>query len=131
MSSRYFCPHCNNQINIDDKIVLIFTTKDNKSALVFLHAQLGNYNVKCSIDLNFKSQESVNFYCPICKENLESKNYENFATLNLVENNKTYEIIFSRIYGVKCTYKIQEKLISAFGADAKKYSDIINISRWK
>jgi len=120
---NYICPKCRGFLSIDNEI--IFLTKNNKedSAIVLLSAELGDYSFRKNPNVDFAEGDHVNFICPICYENLIADKYEeNLARVIMIdETGKEVEVVFSQVLGEKCTYKICDKGIDAFGADKDNY----------
>jgi len=125
MSDNYFCPVCKGQINVNDNIVLIAFAKNNMKGLVFLHTELGNYKSNINSSFKIEENEQVEFLCPYCHSNIEyhttKTNLANLVRIN--DNNKESLVIFSKIYGEKCTYVIEDKKLKTYGEHAKRYSD--------
>ena len=125
MKDNYFCPVCKNQLNVDENIVLIAFAKNSVKGLVFLHTELGNY--KSMINSNFAVEENeiVEFLCPYCHSNIEyhSTKTNLVSLVRINEYHKEAVVIFSKIYGEKCTYVIEDKKLRTYGEHAVRYSD--------
>lgn len=112
MKTKILCSHCNHSINVGEDIVLVAKNAMGEKGLVFLHSKLGNYTSKFSSEFNTAEGESIRFSCPICHDNLTNLKNEKLADVILVdENNKRFQITFSKIYGEHCTYKIEEDVV--------------------
>jgi len=125
MKTKYVCSHCNQNINVGEDIVLVAKNKDGKKSLVFLHTTLGNYTSKFNPDFAIKEGDLVKFLCPICHANLTNKKHNHLADFTMIdENEKKFNIVFSQIYGEKCTYKIEEqKVVESFGKHLERYQN--------
>jgi len=113
MKTKFLCPECQNTINVGDDIVLVAKTKNGLKGIIFLHAELGNYTSRFNDDFTLVEGNIVTFCCPICNHNLTNHKHQNLAHLvRIDENGKEAFIVFSKIYGEQCTYKIDEKQIT-------------------
>jgi hypothetical protein len=126
---NFICPHCRGQLRVYNSIIFLTKTSTGKAGLLLINAELGNYNVKMhpSYD-NFTEGEYVEFICPICYEEMDADEFnKNLAKIIMQEENGTEStIIFSKIVGEKCTYKITDDGIKAFGKDADEYKSILS-----
>jgi len=120
----YICPFCKGHLRLAKEIIFLTKTKSGQSSLVLLSPEIGDYNVVTAPNTNYESGEHVNFICPICYENLDAKDYgDNLAKIYMVDKNgKQSEILFSKIVGEKCTYKISGEDVESFGDNANKYT---------
>jgi len=126
METNYLCPECRSLLNIGEKIVLSVRLKNKQNGLLLFEKILGNYNVKKQEILHYREGDIVDFFCPICHENLQSKIHPNLAHLILIDELETeYAIFFSRIAGEHATYKIKDQIIESFGDDQKIYKSFI------
>ena len=125
MKAKYLCSHCKQPINVDKDIVLVAKNEMGNEGLVFLHTELGNYTSKFCSSLNITEGDLVSFSCPICHHNLTNKNHESLAQFTLIDDDgKKFTINISKIYGEKCTYKVEEqKVVESFGEHLSRYLD--------
>jgi hypothetical protein len=67
--------------------------------------------------------------CPICHSNLTALNVNrNLAEIIMVDKEgREFEIFSSEIIGEKCTYKIRDKDLEAFGANARRYTNFFGV----
>ena len=123
MKVKYLCPHCRSEINPDQNIILSAKARKNHVGLVLLHEEIGNYSVIVSPSFKVEIGETVDFFCPVCHGSLNTEKGGHFATyIRVDEQNKEANIIISRKYGEKCTYKVDEiKNVESYGESAKKY----------
>ncbi|HOY32160.1 MAG TPA: hypothetical protein PKW80_09800 [Bacteroidales bacterium] len=127
MKTNFLCPHCRGHLRVSNSIIFLTKTNKGKSGLLLVSPELGDYNVKVHPEYNnFEEGEIVNFICPICYENLDAKEYDkNLAKIIMKEEDgKESTIVFSKITGEKCTYKIYQGTISSYGTDAEGYKSI-------
>jgi len=124
MHSSYICPHCDGHLKIDKDIIFLTKTKNGDSGLVLISPEIGDYNYKSHPSVNYAEGDHVNFICPICYENLDAKEYgnENLAKIIMIdESGKRFNIVFSKVKGQKCTYKVSEDSFEAFGKNSGEY----------
>lgn len=125
MEATYLCPHCRSSINDDHHIILSAESSKGLKGLVFMAREIGNYSVTHSSSLEIRKDEIADFYCPVCHETLNSSQGENLASLVRVEKNlKNSRIVFSRKYGERITFKIDDdKKVESFGESISRFVD--------
>ncbi|OFX21811.1 MAG: hypothetical protein A2033_05860 [Bacteroidetes bacterium GWA2_31_9] len=130
MKSNYLCPHCRGYLNVGENIIFAAKTKSHKRGLVLLSPKIGDYSVITHIDFKFEQGELISFYCPICNISLEATAVnENLANVVMKdETGKEYDVFFSGIAGERCTYKITDKKVEAFGEKSIHYINFFNLS---
>ncbi len=124
MNKSYICPHCKGHLMIDKDIIFLTKTKQGESGLVLISPEIGDYSYKSHPSVKYKDGDHVNFICPICYENLDAKEYEskNLAKIYMIdEKGKQHSIVFSKIKGEKCTYKISDDTFEAYGKNSGDY----------
>jgi len=124
MNHDYICPHCSGHLKIDKDIIFLTKTKNGESGLVLISPEIGDYNYKSHPSVNYKDGDHVNFICPICYENLDAEEYEskNLAKIFMVDDKgKRYSVVFSKIKGEKCTYKVSDDTFEAYGKNSGEY----------
>ena len=126
MKTNYLCPKCKGVLNIGGNVIFSTRNKKNEVGLILLHQELGNYKVIKDADYNYEEGEYLEFFCPICHKNLSAGGKENLVRILMVDENKTFNILFSQIAGEKSTYKITGDSVEAFGEHKKKYFNFIN-----
>ncbi|NQV01654.1 MAG: hypothetical protein HQ542_03340 [Bacteroidia bacterium] len=122
MKTKYLCPNCKLSLNIDDDIVLMAKNKKGEKGLVLLHTELGNYSSKKSDSFHIEISEAVDFFCPLCNKSIDYKFKVSYANLIQVTD-KENQVIFSKIYGQKSTFKVEGKVVTTYGEHAIKYTD--------
>ncbi|HOY31796.1 MAG TPA: hypothetical protein PKW80_07970 [Bacteroidales bacterium] len=122
---NYICPYCKGHLNVNDNIVLIVRNKKDKQGLVFLSTELGNYSSHMISSLEIEKGDAVDFFCPYCHTNIEfHKEKTNLVRLTREDKHgKKSQVIFSKIYGEKATYHIDEHKVMSYGEHAKQYMD--------
>ncbi|MCF8374153.1 MAG: hypothetical protein K9H64_21200 [Bacteroidales bacterium] len=119
MKNKYLCPYCKGHLEVEENIVISAKTSSGKIGLIFLSPCLGNYTVVKHPNFDYEDGEEVDMFCPICGHNLYEKSHNNsLARIIMIDkNDKEHDILFSRIAGEKCTYKITEGQIEKYGDD--------------
>jgi len=124
MNKSYICPHCKGHLRIDKDIIFLTKTKSGESALVLISPEIGDYNYKSHPSAKFEDGDHVNFICPICYENLDAQEFEtkNLAKILMIdEDGKQHSVVFSKIKGEKCTYKVSDDTFEAYGKNSGDY----------
>ena len=117
MKNKYLCPFCKGHLEVEENIVITAKSKTGNMGLIFLSPCLGNYTVVKHPNFDYKDGEEVDMFCPICNKNLYSSSpHKNFAKIIMIDKNgKDHTILFSRIAGERCTYKITDGQYERFG----------------
>lgn len=118
-SYSYFCPHCRKELNKEIGIEFKVQAENKKNYYIYLDPTLGKYAYTYDYSSIFKKGEKVEFYCTHCDNNLESAKHPDYVEIIMsVSEDVEFEILFSRIYGTKKTYLIDENYSEAFGIDS-------------
>ena len=126
MHNDFLCPKCKGQLNVGDVLIFVSKAKDQGTGLLLLNPELGNYNVINHKFFHISKGELVEFTCPICQENLTSTIDNNLASVFMIDKEDVqHNILFSKINGERCTYKITGDDVESFGEDAASYIDIV------
>lgn len=132
MKKNFVCPRCKGFLNVGDKIVLGANSASGKSGLIFFNPEIGNYSTEMNPGFDVAPGEKVDFFCPICQKKLSSEIHDNLSRLLMIdENQKSFEILFSKISGEKSTYKIIGESVESFGDHHSNYIDFVNLSSSK
>ena len=121
MKNNFICPTCRSHLNIHDNVVFAVQKKNKERGLIFLSPELGNYSLMKHDSLTFKEGEKVKISCPMCQKDLQCKvdNHQLVRIIMIDENENENSVLFSNIFGNKCTYKVEEKKVKAFGNNRK------------
>ena len=125
---EYHCPHCDE--NMREKEGIEFLTKNEKGGelSIFLDPDFGKYDFYYDYSHNFKEGEKVDFFCPDCNQNLQSSKHSDYVEiLMVVSKDVHFEVLFSRIYGVKRTYLVMEDYIEKHGEDLLDFDEFHEI----
>ena len=131
MANNFLCTYCKGYLNVSDYIVLTVRKKKGGRGLIFLSPQLGDYKKIHNPAFTFKSGEILDFYCPICGENLVATELDERLAKVLMtdENQNVYQIFFSGIAEEKCTYKLKDTQVEAYGDNKRKYMNYFGETR--
>ena len=123
--NNYICPHCKGHLRANNKIILSAKKKNGDVGLLLLDPQLGNYVLLNHPSFEIKGKEQLELFCSICHANLEAKKFDNLlARICMIDkNNIEYDILFSKIAGEECTYKIADGIFEAYGVDSGHYTN--------
>ena len=122
---NYLCPHCRSHLRIWNNIVFSVKSCDaDKQGLLLLNPELGNYEFISHYSLEFKEEECLDFFCPVCSANLIAADTDiNMARIIMIDKDeKEYDVYFSRIRGKHSTFKVQENdIVERYGKDSSSY----------
>ena len=122
---NYLCPHCRSYLRIWNNIILTAKSKlEKKQGILLLNPELGNYDFIHHTSLKFEEGEIVDFICPVCHADLSATEInENLARVLMIdENNKKYDVYFSKVCGQHSTFKIRkDDIIEKYGEDSSSY----------
>jgi len=121
---QYHCTYCSALLNVNGFLVLSVKRSHDRSGLVLLSDEIGDYNVHINPDISFEEGEKAHFHCPCCSKSLEYENNENLVKIfKTDENGEQHTVIFSAIFGERLTYKLSEERQLSYGEHATKYAD--------
>ncbi len=122
---NYLCPHCRSYLRVWNNIIFTVRSPDGgKRGLLLLNPELGKYDFISHYSLIIEEGEILDFYCPVCGENLKASDIsEQMAWVVMTdEEGKEYDVYFSRICGEHSTFKIKEDdIIEKYGKDISSY----------
>jgi hypothetical protein len=129
MNANYICPHCRNYLNVNDKIIISAKNEKGNRGILLFGIELGDYEIIKHPGFEMEADERISMYCPCCNKSLiEKRIHENiYKILMQDEEDQEYEILFSGIYGERCTYQINEEKVLSYGEHASKYLNFKNL----
>ena len=111
----FFCPHCSAQLNKKDGIILHTKRVNGDEGVITMDVAVGKYTYTHEPPVKFEKGEVVDFFCPACKTDLQSNQYDNFARMLMrVGKNIEFDILFSREAGKRKTFIITEDGIESY-----------------
>lgn len=127
MNGHYICPKCRGHLTVEDHVVFSGKTKNGKMGLLFFDLKLNNSAVVKHPDFTFNEGDHVHLYCPICHADVEAKEiHDSLARVIQVDpDGKEHQIIFSKVIGEQCTYKVSDDTIKTFGEAAHLYHELL------
>lgn len=115
---EYHCPSCNENLRAKEGIEFLTRNSQDKMRSIFLDPGIGKYDFYYDYSHDFKQGEKVDFFCPHCEANLISSKHSDYVEILMVVTEAVkFEVLFSRIYGVKRTYLVMEDYIEKHGED--------------
>lgn len=119
----FLCPYCRGHLKPHNKIILSGRKKDGTRGMILFNPKLGEYDILYHPSLQLEEGEHVDILCPLCHANLTDYTIDkNLAKIIMVDpKGNEFDIYFSEIVGMKCTYKIKGDKVEAFGEDADQY----------
>ena len=129
MKANYICPNCRTYLNVGDRIVISAKNHKGDKGILLFSIQLGDYEIQKHSWFDIEENEVIRMFCPCCHKSLKHpKVHENiYKVIMQDEEDQEYEILFSGIYGERCTYQISEEKVNTFGDDAGKYLNYTNL----
>jgi uncharacterized protein YbaR (Trm112 family) len=126
----YLCPACRGHLRIGDKLVIAARTGENEYGLIFLHPELGDYTTEHHSSFRLREGDELTIYCPVCHNVMNFEDNKKLAKV-LMRNKKgeEFEIFFSGIAGEKCTYRLRDKEVRAFGPDMERYQKYFDLPK--
>jgi len=123
MDNQYICPQCRGHLRVGEYIVFKIRNTRREKGLLLLHPEIGNYSSIKHPSFHFEEGERIDFFCPLCFQNLNASLDENLVQLVMIDNSlMEHEIYFSRIAGEKSTYRVSEEGITACGEHSHRYT---------
>ncbi len=131
MKQNFICPKCKGYLNVGNHIILVAENKGTRG-LVLFNPELGNYTTEQNPEFKAVEEEKYEFFCPLCKEKLAADLHDNLSHIVMIDQDqKEYQILFSKIAGEKSTYKIIGESAEVYGNHHSNYIDFITLSRTK
>lgn len=131
MDANFLCPFCRSYLNVGQKIVVTAKRRSGELGILLLSLHLGDYDVVKHKSFDVVDGEEIKFLCPSCHKSLKA--HEIHKNINRIimqdEEDQEHEILFSGIYGERCTYKVRENVVESFGEHAAKYIDFANLMK--
>ena len=115
---NYHCPSCDFQLTKNNQIYFKVETIDNQKANLCLSAVPGEYGYNSNDALTLVVGDKINFFCPSCSTNLQSKSHPELIEVAMkVTNEVIFEVFFSPVYGEKMTYVMMEEELVKYNDD--------------
>jgi hypothetical protein len=120
----FLCPYCRGYLKPHNKIILSGRKDSGSRGIILFNPQLGEYDILHHDTFSLEEGEHLDILCPLCHANLTDQTIsKNLARIKMIDTSgKEFDIYFSEIVGMKCTYKISEdKKVESYGEDAEEY----------
>jgi hypothetical protein len=101
--------------------------------LLLLNPELGNYEFISHYTLGFNKMDCLDFFCPLCGSILTATDVnKNLARVIMIdEDQKEYDLYFSRLRGEQSTFKTSNgDIVEKYGKDSSSYVDYF-MSKYK
>jgi hypothetical protein len=125
LKENYLCPHCNSYLRVWNNLILTVKSKvNNQKGILLFNAEVGNYGLIHHSTLKFEDGETVDIFCPVCQADLTATEInKNLVRIIMTdEDNKVYDIYFSKVIGEQSTFLIQEDdVIERHGENSTNY----------
>jgi len=123
MENHYLCPHCRGHLRVGDNIIFKIRNTRREKGLLLLHPEVGDFTSMKHPHFTFQEGERIDFFCPICLQNLDAAFNENLIHVVMIDAQHTeHEIYFSRITGEQSTYKVTNKGVMETGELSHRYT---------
>ena len=123
MENHYLCPHCRGHLRVGDHIVFKIRNTRREKGLLLLHPEVGNYTSMKHPDFKFQEGERIDFFCPLCLQNLDAAIDENLVHVIMIDQKgMEHEVYFSRIAGERSTYQVSEMGVKTTGEHSHRYT---------
>lgn len=122
MNKQYKCPKCNGHLKVGDYIILMVKNQQKDKGLLLLHPEVGNYTSIKHPTYTIEKSEELELCCPLCHAGLVSDFDDRLSHLILEEENKSFDIYFSRIAGERSTYMVDGDTVTACGEHSDRYT---------
>ena len=123
MENHFLCPHCRGHLRVGEFIIFKIRNTKREKGLLLLHPEVGNYTSIKHPRFNFKEGERIDFFCPLCMNNLDAAIDENLVQVIMIDQEGTeQEVYFSRVAGEKITYQVSEDNVKETGVHSFRYT---------
>ncbi len=123
MENHYLCPHCRGHLRVGNCIIFKIRNTKREKGLLLLHPENGIYTSMKHPQFNFQEGERIDFFCPICLQNLDAAIDENLVQVIMIDEQRNeHEIYFSRIAGEKRNYQLSDEGITKTGEHSHRYT---------
>jgi hypothetical protein len=125
LKTNYSCPYCESYLRIWNNI--IFTVRfanGTKQGILLLNPHLGDYTCTMHTELDIQEGELIDFFCPVCDKSLSAHDINDKLVRVIMtdEENKQFDVYFSRVAGEESTFKISDNnIIAKYGKDDSHY----------
>jgi hypothetical protein len=124
---NYLCPACRSYLRVWNNIIFsVKSCTEDKKGLLLLNPELGNYEFISHPQIDFKEMDCLDFFCPVCGSDLKATEINpNLARIIMIdENQRSFDVYFSRIRGEHSTFKISNgDVVEKYGKDSSSYLD--------
>ncbi|MGQ1911410.1 hypothetical protein ACT3CE_16680 [Marinifilum sp. RC60d5] len=129
MKANYLCPNCRTYLNVGERIIVSAENKEGQKGILLFSIHLGDYEILKHPYFDLKKNEIIQMSCPCCHKSLkDTKVHQNIYKIIMQDDeDQEYEILFSGVYGERCTYEICDGKVRSYGEHASKYLNFNNL----
>ena len=125
---EYHCPHCKENMRAKEGIEFLTKNSKGKMRSIYLDPNLGKYDFYYDYSHDFEEGEKCDFFCVHCEHSLQSSKHSDYVEINMVVSKDVqFEVLFSRIYGIKRTYIVMEDYVEKHGEDMLDFDELYEI----
>jgi len=119
----FLCPKCSGHLRVGDHVIFKVKNQRKQSALLLLSPQIGNYKSIKHPSFDIHTDEYLEFYCPLCNNQIISDIHKNLAHVILQdETGNCNDVYFSQIAGEHSTFATNGEAVHVEGEDAGRYT---------
>jgi len=90
---------------------------------LLMHPEVGNYTSMKHPEFSFSEGDRIDFFCPLCMQNLDAAVDENLVHVIMVDQRgMESEVYFSRVAGEESTYHVSEDGVTVTGEHSFRYT---------
>jgi hypothetical protein len=127
---RYCCTNCGSMLNPAGVVTLVGVFGGAQMMIGF-HPEPGNYELFAPPEARFERGDRWNFYCPVCRSNLQSEGNPDLCELIQYEGDERKRLFFSRVAGEHATFVVGDessaRRAERHGEHAEKYDTTVDL----
>lgn len=117
---HYECPYCNAIVSMNNGIVLIGESGDERSLFQF-DTRPGHYNYNVATKPVMAPGQIWEFICPMCHHNLTTPENDRLAELKMISGKEQYSIYFSKAVDERATFVAGDDKLVPLGEHSQDY----------
>ena len=119
----FLCPKCGDHLRVGDHIIFKVRNSLKQHSLLLLSPQIGNYTSVKHPTFKFRAGEVLEFFCPLCGNELRSDIHSNLALVTMVDDSgRKSDVYFSQVAGEHSTFETDGDSVRVSGEDAGRYT---------
>lgn len=110
-------------MRVGEYIIFKIRNTEREKGLLLIHPEVGNYSSIKHPDFKFLEGDRIDFFCPLCMQNLDAAIDENLVHVTMVDQlGMESEVYFSRVAGEKSTYSVSKEGVMVTGEHSFRYA---------